>query len=94
MKTTLNLSDKADVSAWLDALTTAIDEARDTGREAIRSRRRRTLSRAELRRQLDETSQKLGDLLDAARRGLGPMLSQAPRLPEASGEPPPSSPLP
>src|SRR3954469_8946673 len=36
------------LAAWLDALSTAISDARDAGIEAVRSRRERTLSRAEL----------------------------------------------
>jgi hypothetical protein len=73
MRHALDLTDRDDVAAWLDAMGKAHRDLVDAATEATRSRRERTLSRAELRRRVDDASGRIADLLDAARRGVGPM---------------------
>ncbi len=73
MRRALDLSDRDDVAAWLDAMERAQRDLVDAATEATRSRRERTLSRAELRRRMDDAAGRIDALLDAARRGIGPM---------------------
>jgi hypothetical protein len=77
MRRALDLADKESFAGWLDALSTALTDARDAAIDAVRSRRERTLSRAELGRRLTDAHDRIAELIDAARRGLGPTL-QAP----------------
>ena len=54
------------------------ENGHDAAIDAARSRRKRTLSRAEIGQQLTEALDKIAELIDAARRGLGPTLRPKP----------------
>lgn len=89
MKRAVDLADKESFTGWLDALSTSLCDARDAAIEAVRSRRERTLSRAELDRRLTDAHDTIAELIDIARRGVGPTL----HVPTARADaPPPSEP--
>ena len=88
MKSAVDFSDPRDVAAWLDALAHVISDIVDAGREATRRRRARMDSRRYLRSTLRKAARTTRDLLDAARRGLGPMPVTDPAdLPRPPGDP-------
>jgi len=89
MKRALDPTDKESFADWLDSLSKALSDANDAAIDAVRSRRKRMLARAELSRRLTDALDRIGQLLDAARRGLGPTLH---RTPDLMAEPPPDEP--
>lgn len=67
----VNLRDRAQAVAWLDAIIEHVLRLNAIAKEGCRSRRTRKLARSELARRRREAKEQLVLALHAAQRGLG-----------------------
>jgi hypothetical protein len=93
MKEALDFTSPAQVLTWLGVLRSKVADIAAAGRDAAQPPRRRVLSRAEARRQIDEAEEAIGRLMDVAYVGLGETPPSAEHLmPYGEYEGPPSAP--
>ena len=83
--------DKEEVRHWLDALREVMKDLRGAGRDRMRRKRHRVLSRHEAGRQLGEAWERGDRLLQAGEAGLGRLSLCRIAPPEGGDEPPCSS---